>query len=149
MAGRTFCGYNACSATKEIAIHRPNHRLLVLAGILTAACSSPEPPPPPAYAPREVVTLGEWDVHSAGAVIGRVVKLEIRDPSGPVRMFRVEDRAGRWLGFATEYGRFTRRVMDRDEDLGVLAMPRGVALLFEASQPVELKAVPVEADLKR
>ena len=115
---------------------------------MPAACASPEPPPPP-FAPREVVTLGEWQVASQGAVLGRVVKLEIRDPKGPVRFFRIEDRAGRWLGFATENGRFTRRVLDRDEDLGVLAMPRGCALLFEASQPVELKAVPVEADLKR
>lgn len=95
------------------------------------------------------MTIGKWRVEGGDGVLGQVVKLEIRDPTGPVRFFRIEDRAGRWLGFATENGRFTRRFFDRDEDLGVLAMPRGCALLFEAVGPVELTAVPLEADFRR
>ncbi len=78
-------------------------------------------------------------------------ELEIQDPAGPVRFYSVEDRQRRVLGEATANGRFTRRVPFRDdgEDLGVWSLARGVTELFEASDILELRAVPVEADARR
>lgn len=106
---------------------------------------------PPDYSAREVVPLEQWEVESQGAVLGTVTKYEIRDPDGPVQFFRITDTSGRWVGHATGNGRFSRRVpfQKDEEDLGVLAMKRGVALLFEASQPVALKPLPIEADWQR
>jgi len=58
----------------------------------------------------------------------------------------VTDHAGRWVGKATANGRFSRRTpFAGDLDLGVLSMRSGVAQLFEAVAPVQLKPVPVEA----
>lgn len=101
----------------------------------------------PDYSAREVVALERWAVEVEGKVLGAVTKYEIRDPKSPVQFFRVTDASGRWLGHATKNGRFSRRVPfeKEEQDLGVLAMQRGVAELFEASQPVRLKPVPVEA----
>lgn len=91
--------------------------------------------------------LARWQVVSEGAVLGWVTEYEIRDPKSPMKFFRVTDQKGRWLGHATANGRFSRRVpfQDDEQDLGVLAMQRGVAQLFEASTPVKLKPVAVEA----
>ena len=147
MAGGAFCDYNRNGATKEIPIATPTRRTTVMAACLLVACSAPPPSTPPPYAAREVVTLGRWLVRSEGNVVGQVVQLEIRDPSGPIRFYRVQDTQGRWLGHATEAGRFSRRVpfQDDDQDLGVYGMARGVALLFDASAPVQLEAVAVDA----
>ena len=84
-------------------------------------------------------------------VVGIVRRLEIQDPSGPVRFYSVEDLQHRILGEADDQGRFTRRVPFRDtgEDLGVWALPRGVGLLFEASAPADLRPVALEAAGKR
>ncbi len=114
--------------------------------VVFAACAAPRNEPPP-YAPREVVTLERWLVRSGGDVLGQVVHLEIRDPAGPIRFYRVEDGQGRWIGHATASGRFSRRVpfQDEEEDLGVWSMARGVAELFEASAPVRLEPVAVDA----
>lgn len=91
--------------------------------------------------------LERWLVESEGDVIGQVVHLEIRDPGGPIRFYRVEDAQGRWIGHATDQGRFSRRVpfADDEQDLGVLGMAQGVALLFDAAAPVRLQAVPLDA----
>ena len=155
MAGRAFCGYNVVSATKEIAIVRTPQRHpvrvpLLLAALLLAGCVTTPVAPTP-YGPRPVVELARWQVESQGAVIGEVIEFEIRDPDQPVRFYRVKDRAGRWLGHVTENGRFSRRVPFRDdeEDLGVYAMARGVALLFEAEASVQLKPVALEADHRK
>jgi hypothetical protein len=114
---------------------------------LLASCETTTTVIPDDYSAREVIELERWAVESEGKQLGHVVKYEIRDAKEPVQFFRVTDHAGRWLGRATAEGRFSRRTpFDGDQDLGVLAMKRGVALLFEASQPVQLKAVPVEAD---
>jgi len=115
--------------------------------LLLTACAAP-PVDQPDYAPREVATLARWDVESAGRLLGQVVEFEIRDPVEPVRFYRIVDAAGRWVGHATANGRFSRRVPfdDDGEDLGVLSMRRGVALLFDASAPVTLKPVAVDAD---
>lgn len=92
--------------------------------------------------------IERWQVEVPGGVLGSVTKYEIRDPKGPVQFYRVTDQSGRWLGHATANGRFSRRVpfQEEEQDLGVLAMKRGVAQLFEASAPVRLKPVPIEAD---
>ena len=95
--------------------------------------------------------LRRWQVQAQGSVLGWVTKYEIRDPSGPLRFFRVTDQNGRWLGHATANGRFSRRVpfQEEEQDLGVLAMKRGVAQLFEATAAVQLRPVPVEADWQK
>lgn len=146
MAGGAFCDYNAGCATQEIPIASTTKRTTVSVLAVLAACAAEAPAPPP-YAPRPVVPLERWLVESEGNVIGQVVHLEIRDPSGPIRFYRVEDSQGRWLGHATDNGRFSRRVpFEEDEqDLGVLGMAQGVALLLDAAAPVRLQAVPVEA----
>ena len=124
--------------------------LLAALAAALAACAS-DPPPLPAYAPRQVVDLERWEVWSDGHLVGQVRKLEIRDPAGPIAFYRVLDLQGRWLGHASNEGRFTRRVPFRDdeEDLGVWPMARGVAELFDAKAPVELKAIAVDADAKK
>jgi hypothetical protein len=121
-------------------------RNIAVAAVLLVGCGS-APPPTPAYTPRPVVELGRWQVWIAGDLVGHVVQLEIRDPSGPLPYYRVQDLHGRWLGHASMHGRFSRRVpfQDQEQDLGVWPMARGVATLFEASAPAELRPVAVEA----
>jgi hypothetical protein len=120
--------------------------LLIAVGLLFAGCAS-EPPPSPPYAARPVVEVSRWQVWSAGDLIGHLVQFEIRDPKGPVPFYRVLDLQGRWLGHATMQGRFSRRVpfQDGEQDLGVWPLAGGTAQLLDASAPVELKPVAVEA----
>lgn len=122
-------------------------RSLAIAAVLSFAACASEPPPPPPYAPRPVVEVARWQVWSRGEQVGSLVQFEIRDPKGPVPFYRILDLQGRWLGHATLQGRFSRRVpfQDGEQDLGVWPLARGVAELFEASAPVDLKPVPVEA----
>ena len=132
---------------RRFLIARTNCCFFAIACALLVACESTTTVVPEDYSAREVVELARWQVESEGEVLGHVVKYEIRDAKEPVQFFRVTDRDGRWLGEATANGRFTRRTpFDGDQDLGVLAMKSGVALLLEASAPVQMKAVPVEAD---
>lgn len=104
------------------------------------------------YVPREVVELARWDVRDGDRVIGAVVQLEIRDPSGPIRYFRVLDRNGHWVGHATEQGRFSRRAPFREdeEDLGLWPMAQGIGRLFGLDRAVHLReaavAAPASAD---
>lgn len=122
--------------------------------MLAVACSSPRNEQP-AYAPRPVVELDRWLVFTDGddgeQRLGEVVELEIQDPQGAVRFYRVLDRAGRWVGHATANGRFSRRVPfeEQEQDLGVWSLPRGVQELFEASTPVTLRPVAREADFDK
>lgn len=119
---------------------------IATAVLLLAACAAPEPVRPP-YSARPVAERGRWQVWHRGEQLGQVVLLEIQDPSGPLPFYRIVDRDGRWLGHATPQGRFSRRVPFRDgeQDLGVWPMARGVAHLFDAASPVELRAVAVDA----
>jgi hypothetical protein len=123
---------------------------VLLASAVLAACHSATPPPSP-YAVREVAELARWQVFAGDTAIGYVLQLEIRDPKGPLPYYRIEDLQGRWLGHATANGRFSRRVpfQEREEDLGVWPMARGVAKLFDASAPVDLRPVAIEADARR
>jgi len=126
------------------------NRLAAAVCLWLGACSAAPSPAPP-YAARPVVALARWQVEIGGEVVGEVVHYEIRDPQGPVRFYRVEDRQGRWLGHASENGRFSRRVPFREdeEDLGVLSMRTGVARLFDADAPATLSPMPLDADLRR
>jgi|JRYL01.1.fsa_nt_gb hypothetical protein len=121
--------------------------LLVCAAALVGCASSPADPAPP-HAPREVVELAVWEVRSGEQFLGTLRQLEIRDPSGPLRFYRLEDRDGRWLGHASPEGRFSRRVpfADQEEDLGVWPLARGVALLLGVENVVlgQPAAVPVK-----
>lgn len=114
------------------------------------ACAA-EPQPLPPYAARPVVEVGRWQVVDAGRPVGYLVHLEIRDPAGAVPFYRILDLQGRWLGHATEQGRFSRRVpfQEDEQDLGVWSMAQGVARLVEASAPVDLQPVAVDADARR
>jgi hypothetical protein len=98
-----------------------------------------------------VVEVGRWQVLAAGQPVGYLLHLEIRDPAGAVPFYRIVDLQGRWIGHATEQGRFSRRVpfQDGEEDLGVWSMAQGVARLVEASAPVDLKPVAADADARR
>jgi hypothetical protein len=118
---------------------------------LLAACTGTPPPPALPHAAREVVELQRWQIVQDGAPVGVVRQLEIRDPKGPVPYYRVEDLSGRWLGHATANGRFSRRVpfQSEEQDLGVWSLEQGVAKLLEAAVPLELRAMPVEADARR
>jgi hypothetical protein len=111
--------------------------LLVCAAAL-AGCASPPADPAPPHAPREVVELAVWQVRSGDATVGTLRQLEIRDPSGALRFYRLEDRDGRWLGHASPEGRFSRRVpfAEQEEDLGVWPLARGVAMLLGVEQVV-------------
>lgn len=150
MAGGVFCGYNAVSATKEIAIVLPKHVLFALMGLGLAGCETPEPEPPE-YRPRKVVELERWQVRAGDSDLGELVKFEIQDPEGPVLFYRVLDERGRWVGHADANGRFSRRVpfQEEEQDLGVWSLQRGCALLFESEQPVTLAVKAAEADFEK
>jgi hypothetical protein len=125
--------------------------LAVLLASLLAACGSAEPAEPPPYAPRPVIELARWQVLCSDTPIGVVRHLEIRDPTGPLAYYRIEDLDGRWLGHATDAFRFSRRVpfQEQEQDLGVWSLPRGTAELLDAKGSVELKPVALDADAKK
>ncbi len=115
---------------------------------LLAACGTPPAALP--HAARPVVELERWRVFDGDRHAGQVKKLQIQDPQGPVVFFRIEDASGHWLGHATAEGRFSRRVpfQAEEQDLGVWAIPRGVAELL-ATKSVRLVPVAIEADARR
>src|SRR5688500_3863269 len=96
--------------------------LFAAAAAGAAGCAAAPPPPP--YSPRQVVELQRWQVFDGGVAIGWVALLEIRDPRGPVRFYRIEDRAHRWVGSATEDRRFSRRVpfQQEEKDIGLWSL---------------------------
>jgi hypothetical protein len=102
------------------------------------------------YVPRQVVELKRWEVWSAERQLGWLVELEIRDPTGPLQFYRVENLRNQWVGHVTADGRFSRREPFRDDDvdLGLWPMRQGVGKLFEASGEVELRTW-VEADTRK
>lgn len=114
------------------------HCVLLVCAAALAGCASPPVDPVPPHAPREVVELAVWQVRSGEQALGTLRQLEIRDPSGPLRFYRLEDRDGRWLGHASPEGRFSRRVpfAEQEQDLGVWPLARGVALLLGVDQVV-------------
>lgn len=122
----------------------------VATALLVAACGG-APPANPAYSARPVVELARWQVLDGERPVAIVRQLEIRDPAEPVMFYRVEDLAGRWLGHSTSNGRFSKRVPfeAEEQDLGVWSLARGVTLLLEASAPVHLKPLAIDADARR
>jgi len=122
----------------------------LLATLVLAACET-QPPPQPAAAARPVAELGRWQVYDGSALLGHLIHLEIRDPSGPLPFYQIEDAQGRLVGHATEQGRFSRRVpfQDDEQDLGVWSLARGTAKLFECNADVELRPVAADADARK
>ncbi len=109
-----------------------------------AACTSThEVKKPLDYVPRAVVEVARYEVRSGTAVLGVALELEIRDPSGPLRFWRIQTRDGAWAGHATQQGRFSRRVPFREdeEDLGIWPMAQGVAKVLDVPGPVRLAKV--------
>lgn len=113
-------------------------------------CAS-EPKAPEPYMARPVVELARWQAFDGSEPVAVLLHLEIQDPSGPVPFYQVQDLQGRWLGHATEQGRFSRRVPfeDVEEDLGVWSLATGVGKLVDAKGKLELRPVPVEAAARR
>ena len=124
---------------------------LLAASYVCLGCHSNPPPPPLPSGARPVVQLGLWQVWEGSTAIGFVRHLEIRDPTGPLPFYQIEDPQGRVVGHASVQGRFSRRVpfQDNEEDLGVWPMARGVQELFERTGPLELKPAPAEAGARR
>jgi hypothetical protein len=122
----------------------------VVAVLFVSACAA-TPPDNPVYSTRPVVELARWQVLDGERPVAVVRQLEIHDPQQPVMFYRVEDLAGRWLGHCSANGRFSRRVpfQAEEQDLGVWSLARGVTLLLEASAPVHLKPLAIDADARR
>ena len=126
------------------------NRIAVAAALMLAGCSTP--PSNPDYFPRPVVPLARWQIEIGDQHVGELVQLEIRDPAMQLTYYRIEDPQGRWVGHATDKGRFSRRVpfRDEEEDLGVWSLRSGVAQLFDAAAgDVTLTPIAVEADWRK
>ncbi|MCC6783971.1 MAG: hypothetical protein IT457_14095 [Planctomycetes bacterium] len=115
--------------------------VLVVVALAASACSTPKPGP---LDPRPVHERESWAAEANGTPLGRVVLLEIDDPAGPVRLYRVENASGQWLGWVDVAGRVWQRVpFQADEQfLGVYPMEKGLALLYEVEVPVRLAPQP-------
>jgi len=117
-----------------------------LSAAFWAACTSThEVPKVHDLTPRAVAEVARYEAHSTTGIVGVVRLLEIRDPQGPVRFWRIETRDGSWAGHATAQGRFSRRVPFRDdeEDLGIWPMAQGVAQVLGATAALRLEQVAV------
>lgn len=122
----------------------------MLLALLAGGCQSTTKTVEPEYRPRQVVERNRWEVWSPDRQLGWLVELEILDPNGKLRFYRVENLRNQWVGHVTADGRFSRREPFRDDDvdLGLWPMRQGVAKLFEASGEVELRTW-VEADTRK
>lgn len=108
--------------------------------LLGSCVSTHDTPKSHDLTPRQVAEVARYEVRAGGRTIGVVLLLEIRDPSGPLRFWRIETRDGSWAGHATEQGRFSRRMpfQDEDVDLGIWPMAQGVAKVLDVSGSVQL-----------
>ncbi|MBI5850393.1 MAG: hypothetical protein HZB39_05050 [Planctomycetes bacterium] len=127
-------------------------RIAVACAALLVACSSRPPLSP--LDPRPVRERESWTAEVEGRAVGKVVLLEIEDPAGAVRLYRVENDSGQWLGWVDTAGRVWQRVPFREDDLfrGVYPMEKGLSLLYEVAVPVRLSprdGGPAEADHRR
>ncbi|MHC5064147.1 MAG: hypothetical protein ACYTG5_09250 [Planctomycetota bacterium] len=113
--------------------------------LLFVACQQPEPVPDP-YQPRAVELLAQYQVRAQGAVIGRVLEVEIKDPVWPETRYRVENLDRQWLGFIDAKGGVYKRVPFELEEkfLGIYPMEEGLALLFETEEPPAIDRKPVK-----
>ncbi len=107
--------------------------------LLLFACQQPAQVPDP-YEPRPVAVLGEYAVRAEGAVIGRVIEIEIQDPIWPETRYRVENLDRQWLGFIDAKGGVYKLMpfQMEEEFLGIYPMEQGLALLFDVKEPPKL-----------
>ena len=118
--------------------------LISCCAVLTlVACSEVRRVSAPVYAARQVVEVNRWDVQHEGEDLGYLVLLEIRDPTGPIRFYRVENRGHQWVGHVALDGRFSRRVpfQEEEQDLGIYSMNNGLAVLYQVDEGAELSLV--------
>ncbi len=113
--------------------------------VLLAACTEYTVPLPDTadYFARQVLEVARWQVRQDGEDLGFLVLLEIRDPAGPIRFYRVENAGRQWVGHVGLDGRFSRRVpfQDEEEDLGIYGMESGLAVLYQVESTVEITPV--------
>jgi hypothetical protein len=86
---------------------------------------------------REVLA---WSVSAGDRPLGRVARLRIEDAAEPEELYFVQNSQGQWVGWIDDVGRVFRREPFHEEDVFVTTttMQKGVALLLNASAPVEL-----------
>lgn len=120
--------------------------------ILPGACRG-GPPPSPGPTPRPVREVERWEVRRDRRAVGRLVLLEIPDPHGALRFYRVESPDGQWLGFVDLRGRVYQRVPFSTTEVyrGMYTMREALNLLLgerDGSYAFALRSrrgVPVEA----
>ena len=128
------------SAIGETVLMRVQITAFILLGLVACTHTTRPADDTADYAPREVVELERWLVQHEGVDLGFLVKLEIRDPAGPIEYYRVRNVGQQWLGHASMDLRFSRRVpfQEEEESLGIYPMARGLAALYEVENPVDL-----------
>ena len=119
---------------------------LISCAVLTlVACTSQVRQVPDAldFGPRRVVEVKRWNVQHEGEDLGYLVLLEIRDPTGPIRFYRVENQGHQWVGHVALDGRFSRRVpfQEEEQDLGIYSMNNGLVVLYQVDEGAELSLV--------
>lgn len=99
------------------------------------------------YTPRPVLELARWRIEGRGRMLGHLLHLEIQDPQGAIRYYRVENARGEWVGHVTEHLQFSRRVpFSEDEEIvGTFTMSEGLGVMLAAGQAVDLTPVALDA----
>ncbi len=117
----------------------------LLIALLLLGCQQPSEIQDP-YQPRPVETVAQYPVRAEGAVIGRVLEVQIMDSTWPETRFRVENLDRQWLGFIDAKGGVYKRVPFKleEEFLGIYPMEEGLALLFEMKNPPIVDRPPVK-----
>lgn len=116
----------------------------VLGALLTASCQS-KPQDDNPLRPRPVREVEAWRLGSpSGAELGRMCLLEIEDPDGLIRFYRVENPAGQWVGYIDADGRVFRYepFESREKFCGIYPMKEGLAILF-GLDPAQVSVAPV------
>jgi hypothetical protein len=103
----------------------------------------------PDLQPRSVREVLAWSVSAGDRTLGRLGRLRIEDAASPEELYFVQNNHGQWVGWIDDVGRVFRREPFHEEDVFVTTttVQKGVALLLNASAPVEL--VPVEPKAQR
>ena len=108
--------------------------------MLLAAFGCQQPQPVDQFAPRKAPHKEEWVVEQDGERLGRVVLLEIQNPTGPVLRYEVLNRSEQRLGHIDAAGRVYRREPFAEDAvyLGMYPMDEAMGLLFERERPIQM-----------